>query len=205
MNRNPTFFDLGVFQAKAAIFRATRFFRNAVSGPSGFMPQESPIDTHGKKLLAESRSPLWDATAPYAERVLQAGKVQNLRVAIRRLDGIVIPPAQVFSFWKQVGPPNRFRGFVPGRELRQGCLIPSVGGGLCQLSNALYDCALQAGFRIQERHAHTQVVPGSLAAIGRDATIFWNYVGLRFESSRGFLVQIDLTSDELIVQLWESS
>lgn len=203
MNRNPTLFGLGVFQAKATIFRAIRCFSDAVSGPCGFMPEEWPIDTNGKKLLAESRSPLWDSTAPYAERVLQAGKVQNLRVAIRHLDGIAIPPTQTFSFWKQLGPPIRLRGFVPGRELRQGCLIPSVGGGLCQLSNALYDCALQAGFQIQERHAHTQVVSGSLAAIGHDATVFWNYVDLRFESAQGFLVRIDLNSEELIVQLWD--
>jgi vancomycin resistance protein YoaR len=92
---------------------------------------------------------------------------------------------------------------VRGRELRQGCLIPTVGGGLCQLSNALYDCALKAGLTIEERHAHTQVVPGSLAEIGRDATVFWNYVDLRFRSEHGFVLRVDLTPLELIVQLWE--
>ena len=29
--------------------------------------------------------------------------------------------------------------------MREGCIIPSVGGGLCQLSNALYGAALDAG------------------------------------------------------------
>ena len=78
------------------------------------------------------------------------------------------------------------RGFVKGRELREGCIIPNVGGGLCQVSNALYDAALQAGHEIVERHAHTQVIAGSLAEQGRDATVFWNYVDLRFRSERPF-------------------
>ena len=66
-----------------------------------------------------------------------------------------------------------------GRELREGCLVPSIGGGLCQLSNALYDAALRAGLQVVERHRHTQVVPGSLAESDRDATVFWNYRDLR--------------------------
>ena len=69
------------------------------------------------------------------EESYQLGKVQNLRTAARLFDGIVIPPGHVFSFWKQVGRPSSSAGFVPGRMLRQGCLLPSVGGGLCQLSH----------------------------------------------------------------------
>ena len=97
-----------------------------------------------------------------------------------------MPAHAVFSFWKQVGRTNRLKGYVAGRELREGCLIPSIGGGLCQLSNALYDAALQAGFEIVERHAHSQVIPGSLAEAGANATVFWNYVDLRFRSHHAF-------------------
>jgi hypothetical protein len=200
MNRNPTRWQNGVFQAKATVYRVARLARD-------LSQQRWPITsvTDGGRLLAESRSPLWDLEAPYAERVLQAGKIENLRVASRRLDGVEIPPNATFSFWRQVGWPARARGYVRGRELRQGCLIPTIGGGLCQLSNALYDCALKAGFKIEERHAHTQIVPGSLAETGRDATVFWNYVDLRFRSERGFVLHVDLTPVDLIVQLWERS
>ena len=74
-------------------------------------------------VLAEERSPLWTEES-LAERGLQQGKVQNLRVAVRRLNGAVLPAAAVFSFWKQIGAPTARRGFAPGRELREGCLIP---------------------------------------------------------------------------------
>ena len=113
---------------------------------------------------------------------------------------VEVPAGQVFSFWKQIGRTSRLKGYVAGRELREGCLIPSIGGGLCQLSNALYDAALTAGFEIVERHPHSKVIPGSLAEQGRDATVFWNYVDLRFKSRTSFRIETMLTSDSLIVR-----
>ena len=152
-----------------------------------------------EKVISESRTPLWTETDP-AERLLVAGKINNLRVAVRGLDGIEIPAGEVFSFWKHIGRSSRFRGYVPGRELREGCIIPNVGGGLCQLSNALYDAALDAGLDIVERHAHTQVIAGSLAEKGRDATVFWNYVDLRFRSAHPFRIDAKLDAHDLHVR-----
>ncbi len=80
-------------------------------------------------------------------------------------------------------------------------MIPAIGGGLCQLSNALYDVALAAGCEIVERHAHSRTVPGSAAAAGRDATVAWNYVDLRFSSPRELRLGVRLDSDDLVVEL----
>ncbi|MBK9154039.1 MAG: VanW family protein [Chloracidobacterium sp.] len=150
-------------------------------------------------VIATSRTPLWTEIEP-EERFLVAGKIHNLRLAARQLDGLEIPAGQVFSFWKNVGRASRFKGYVEGRELREGCIIPNVGGGLCQMSNALYDAALEAGLEIVERHAHTQVVAGSLAEKDRDATVFWNYVDLRFRSERPFRIEARLDEKDLIVR-----
>ena len=149
-------------------------------------------------VAAESRSPLYPSRIP-AEFALQAGKVQNLRRAAARLHGLKIPAGAIFSFWKNVGRPTPARGFVPGRELREGCIIPSIGGGLCQLSNALYDAALTAGFELVERHAHSRIILGSMAEAGRDATIFWNYVDLRFRPPMDCQLEVKLTVDDLVV------
>lgn len=97
--------------------------------------------------------------------------------------------------------PTRKRGFAAGRELREGCIIPSIGGGLCQLSNALYDVALTAGCEIVERHAHSRNVPGSMAERGRDATVFWNYVDLRFRPPTDCRLEVQLTRHDLFVRL----
>jgi VanW like protein len=169
--------------------------------------QTKPIDRTNCHLLAESITPLWTPHEA-SERNLIAGKIENLRVAVRRIHGVEIPIGEVFSFWAQVGMPTQLNGYVVGRELRQGCVIPSVGGGICQLSNALYSAALDAGFEIVERHGHSQIMPGSLAEIGRDATVFWNYIDLRFRlrviDAAVSAVRFDttLTNDSLVVRLW---
>jgi glycosyltransferase involved in cell wall biosynthesis len=150
-------------------------------------------------VIAESKTALWTEAAP-AEQFLQAGKIQNLRIAVKNLHGIEIPAGAVFSFWKHLGRANRARGYVEGRELREGCIIPNVGGGLCQISNALYDAALQSNFEIVERYAHSQVIAGSAAEEGRDATVFWNYVDLRFRAPFAYRIEATLDAENLTVK-----
>jgi hypothetical protein len=149
-------------------------------------------------VIAESKTLLWTESAA-TEQFLLAGKVHNLRLAVERLNGLEIPAGSMFSFWKHLGRASALKGYVVGRELREGCIVPNVGGGLCQISNALYDAALQANFEIIERHAHTQVIAGSLAETGRDATVFWNYVDLRFRSSKPYRIEAKLDKDHLRV------
>lgn len=153
----------------------------------------------GAPVLATSASDLWNPDDNAANWQLTAGKVENLRRAARRLHGLVVPAGATFSFWRQVGNPNFGRGYVLGREIREGCVVPTVAGGLCQLSNALYDAALRAGFAIVERHRHTQVIKGSLAEQDRDATVKWNYLDLRFRAPIAFRLDVTLTADQLVV------
>lgn len=156
------------------------------------------------RVIGASRTALWPA-ALGPEARLVAGKVENLRVATARLGRRELAAGQVFSFWRHVGRPSRRAGFVIGRELREGCLVPSVGGGLCQLSNALYDAALSAGLTIVERHAHSAVVAGSLAERGRDATVFFPYVDLRFTAPFPYAVEARMSADELVVEIFARS
>jgi glycosyltransferase involved in cell wall biosynthesis len=186
-----------IFKSKAALLRAKRGAENLFDKKLQKFPKAGKLGEN--RVVAESKTPLWTESRT-EEQFLLAGKVHNLRLAIKKLDGVEIPAGEVFSFWKHVGQANRARGFVEGRELREGCIIPNVGGGLCQLSNALYDAALKANFEIVERHAHTQVVAGSLAEQGRDATIFWNYVDLRFRSPNAFRIETFLGKDHLTVK-----
>ncbi|MBV9045269.1 MAG: VanW family protein, partial [Alphaproteobacteria bacterium] len=197
----PGRLDAFLFQLKTNVFRTIRFGREfgrrprllARGDPSGFVV-----------VVAEARSPLW--SDPRAgERAMQWGKVHNLRAAARRLDRTVLPAGAVFSFWRQMGRASASRGFVSGRMLQEGCLVPATGGGLCQLSNALYAVALDAGCDVVERHAHSRRVPGSAAMAGRDATVAWNYVDLRFVAPSAMMLRVVVERDELVVQLLSPS
>ena len=194
--RVPTRRDFMVFNTKAMLLRLQRSARDTVpaTAPRRHRARGELADA---PVLARIASPLWTATGGAKDQALTAGKVQNLRAALRGIDGVAVGAGEVFSFWRQVGRPTRRRGFVAGRELREGCMIATIGGGLCQLSNALYEAALDAGLEVVERHQHTRVVPGSRAAQGRDATVFWNYLDLRLRSDRPFRIDARLTADDL--------
>lgn len=198
MNKDqlPTRTQAIIFRGKASLLQIKRGVQNFLDKDLRRFTQK---EIYEQPIIAESITPLWTEKEA-GEQFLQAGKIQNLRVAIRHLNGLQITANQMFSFWKHVGKTNRGKGFVAGRELREGCIIPNIGGGLCQLSNALYDTALKANFEIIERHAHTQVVRGSLAEQGRDATVFWNYVDLRFKSPNSFQIQAELDAENLIIR-----
>ena len=197
----PTVWSALRFRGKVLALQTARGMRELRGGARRF-GKAGPRD--GEVLLAESVSTLRMSAGASnePERALTLGKVHNLRLAVRRIDGALVPANGTFSFWKQLGPATRRRGYVAGRELREGCIVPSVGGGLCQLSNALYDAALRAGFEIVERHAHTAAVPGSLAEIGRDATVFWNYVDLRFRMPGEVRIEASVGADSLHVRFW---
>lgn len=197
-DRYPTRRQALVFGFKAMVLRWLRRLNNWRRPVVRYRPV-FPTPQRGR-LIAEVSSPLWSDGTP-AERVLQLGKVENLRRAAHALDGIQVPAGAVMSFWRQVGKPSRRRGFAAGRELRQGCIIPTIGGGLCQITNGLYQAAVQAGLQIVERHAHTQVVPGSQAALGQDATVFWNYLDLRLAAPFSWRIDIVLSADALTVKI----
>jgi vancomycin resistance protein VanW len=193
----PTLASALSFEARAALLRLRRAALEF--GGRQVARRRKASNLAGAPVIAEARSPLWTNGAGVKDRALTAGKVHNLRLALAGVDGVETPAGEIFSFWKQVGRPSRWRGFASGRELREGCLIASTGGGLCQLSNALYEAAIEAGFEIVERHAHSRIVPGSRAALGRDATVFWNYVDLRFRAKTAFRIEARLTRDALVV------
>jgi len=186
-----------VFRAKAAGLQLARAARDLRGGPRRHPRGDALAST---PVLAEAVAELWTEDRA-EERPLVLGKIHNLRLALRRIHGAEIPAGAVFSFWAQVGRASRRRGFVPGRELREGCLVPSAGGGLCQLSNALYQAALAAGCEIVERHPHSRPVPGSQAEHGRDATVFWNYVDLRFRAPGPLRVEAWMDAGALTVRL----
>ncbi|MCX4240505.1 VanW family protein [Paraliomyxa miuraensis] len=194
----PTRVGAAIWRAKVTAHQARRLLDDL--GPRG--PRRLPPGASLRQapVLASSRTPLWSTDAG-PEWVLEAGKVENLRRAIRSLHEVEVAPGQLLGFWAQVGPPWAMRGFVEGREVREGCIIPSIAGGLCQLSNALYDTARRAGMEIVERHAHSRVVPGSAAAAGQDATVMWNYVDLRVRWDRAFRIEAELLPDALVLRL----
>jgi vancomycin resistance protein YoaR len=195
--RVPTRMSAAIFRTKTILLQLRRGAQNTYEVIPRHMQDATASYPYR---LASSTTRLRTDPHP-TEAWYETGKIQNLRIAASRLDACIIPSGQVFSFWKQVGRASQSKGYVPGRMLQEGCMIPAIGGGLCQLSNALYQVALDSGSIILERHPHSRLVPGSATAAGRDATVAWNYIDLRFRSAVSLQLRTILTETELQVSL----
>lgn len=133
---------------------------------------------------------------------LQRNKVVNLRLAAESLDGLILRPGHRLSFWRQVGPPSRRRGFVDGLVLKQGSLRTGIGGGLCQMTNLLYWMTLHTPLAVVERWRHSyDVFPDQerTQPFGSGATCAWPTLDLQIanDTDNNYVLSIWVTDTEL--------
>jgi len=152
----------------------------------------------------------YPAQATVQQRVTKVAtleaKLHNMRKAIALLHGLKIPVGGILSFWHVVGNPGARQGFRPGRNIVNGQLVEDFGGGLCQLSSAMYELALQTGMEVPERFAHSTNVytpETSYTLLGLDATLAYGYKDLRLRNNFSFSLtfSFELSADKLLVAL----
>ncbi len=125
-------------------------------------------------------------------------RVENLKLAAKALDGIILKPGEEFSFNAWVGPRIRELGYKDAPTLIDGELTEDVGGGVCQVSSTLYNVALLSGFEIIERTHHS--APVSYVSPGRDAAVAFDYLDLRFRNTH--VSHVLITTRVLGDRLW---
>ena len=145
-----------------------------------------------------------------SDPVLQENKIINIRNAVEKLNGIIIKPDKVFSFWNTVGSPSSKNGYVNGRFFLNGKVVEDVGGGLCQLSTFLYWMFLHVPVTILERHNHSiDDFPdsGKNLPFRCGATVLFNYVDLKIKNNFNYPIQLKLwvTDNDLNGQIVSSS
>ena len=98
-----------------------------------------------------------------------------------------------------MGKTTSAKGYVEGLQLSRGEVRTGIGGGLCQLANLLYWLALHSPLEVVERHHHSfdpfpderRVLP-----FGSGASVFYNYVDLRFYNPTDITFQIKVWLSE---------
>ena len=184
--------EVAVFTAKTRLLALARLAQWALRPQDHPAPSLAPPAERFPHLLYERAFPIVSRSSPGGQ-LLEAGKLVNVALAAPALDGLLLKPDRPLSFWRTVGRLTPALGYRVGASYNDGCVVPAVGGGICLLSNALFEMAAQLGWRILERHGHTlegALVPG--AQWGLDATVFWPYVDLRFAPREG-LVRLEVS------------
>ena len=143
-----------------------------------------------------------------AHMELQYNKITNLKLAVNKLNGIVLYPGEVFSFWKLIGRPTAEKGYLRGLVLENGKAGEGIGGGLCQLSNLIYWMSLHTELDVIERHRHGyDVFPdsGRTQPFGSGATCFYNYIDLMIKNNTDKPYRLSLkVGEENLEGAWQS-
>lgn len=138
----------------------------------------------------------------------QHNKVKNLKIAVQQVNGIVLKPGEVFSYWNLIGKPSKRKGYVDGMVLRNGSVAAGTGGGLCQLSNLIFWMTIHTPLTVIERHRHGyDVFPDSdrTQPFGSGATCFYPHGDLmiRNDTLQPFQLLVTLGTDKLLGE-WRS-
>ena len=138
---------------------------------------------------------------------LQYNKKENLKIAIKSLNHIIIKPGEVFSYWKSIGKQSKAKGYKKGMVLEQGKVKVGIGGGLCQLSNLLFWALLHTPLSLKERFRHGfDVFPDSNRKLpfGSGATCVYNYRDLQFKNNteETYQLVLNIIDDYLVIDVY---
>ncbi|MFZ3579302.1 VanW family protein [Virgibacillus sp. DJP39] len=138
----------------------------------------------------------------------QENKIINLRIAVKKLNGLILKPGETFSYWKLLGRTSKRKGYTDGMVLHYGSFKPGLGGGLCQLSNLIYWITLHTPLSVTERHRHSyDVFPDSKRTqpFGSGATCAYNYLDLQILNNTKNTFQLCLyVKDKYLVGEWRA-
>lgn len=113
----------------------------------------------------------------------------NIGTAAHRINGTLLKPNETFSLNKIVGERTRENGFTDGNIISGGKFVLDLGGGVSQSATTTFNAAFFAGLKDVEHKAHSVYI--SRYPTGREATVAWGSVDLKFQndSGHGVLVQ----------------
>lgn len=133
----------------------------------------------------------------------------NIGLAASRINGVLIPPGEEFSFVNTVGDISASTGFKQAYVIKSGRTVLDDGGGVCQVSTTIFRAALNSGLPITARTAHAYRVGYYEQGFppGIDATIFHPSVDFKFknDTDKHILVQASVTGNSLTVELYGTS
>jgi vancomycin resistance protein YoaR len=120
---------------------------------------------------------------PYA-----AYRNTNLGRAAQLIDGTILRPGQTFSLNDTVGQRTAANGFTQGYIIDGGVFRKDFGGGVSQVATTTFNAAFFAGLADVEHKAHSFYI--SRYPAGREATVVWPDVDLRFKNTTPYGVLV---------------
>lgn len=115
-------------------------------------------------------------------------RTTNLKLAMNKLNGVVVGAGETFSYNKTLGKRTAAAGYKEAGGYAAGGVVQTLAGGICQISSTLYDAVVYANLDIVERHNH-MFLAGYVGA-GKDATVVYGALDFKFKNTRKYPIMI---------------
>lgn len=126
-------------------------------------------------------------------------RAHNVALAAKTINGTILLPGETFSYNGTLGNTNAAKGYKQATAYVGGKVVPSYGGGICQVSSTLYNAVLYANLEIVERYNHSYAV--SYVPAGRDATVAYGGKDFKFKNSRSYPIKIVASAKNGVVSI----
>ena len=135
----------------------------------------------------------------------QAGRRNNVTVALSKVNGTVVKPNEIVSFNKLTSPQDASGGYQNAIVIVNGEYVNGIGGGICQASTTLYNALVLADLEIDEVHKHT--IPVHYVEHALDAMISDGYADLIFKnnSENDIYIKSYVVGDDATVEIYGKS
>lgn len=150
-------------------------------------------------LIASYSTPIIDKSA---------SRINNIKLAAKRISGIKLAPGEEFSFNKIVGRRTEGKGFELAPIIVNTKEGPEkgfgVGGGVCQVSTTIYNAVEECGLKVTERHMHSLDI--NYVPKGEDATVSYGSVDFKFVNNREHSIMVKVLYDKkrLTAEIYEN-
>ncbi|MGX1567447.1 VanW family protein [Streptomyces sp. NPDC055506] len=124
-------------------------------------------------------------------------RTKNIGRAVELINGSVVRPDETWSFNRTVGERTEANGFVEGIIILDDKFTKASGGGVSAVATTMYNALFFAGVKPVEHGAHSFYI--ERYPEGREATVAWGSLDLRFINDSGKAIYIRAESTDTSV------
>ena len=169
----------------------SRVFRRLLHRPAGRREASVPAKVaradfrtaDARKLRIKEQVSRFTTSFPHA-----AYRNPNIGRAAELVNGTVLEPGETFSLNDTVGKRTRANGFTKGFIIEDGVYQEDLGGGVSQMATTTFNAMFFAGLEDIEHKTHSFYI--DRYPVGREATVAWGSVDLRFKNTTPYGVLI---------------
>ncbi|WP_328438101.1 VanW family protein [Streptomyces sp. NBC_00444] len=124
-------------------------------------------------------------------------RTKNIGRAVELINGSVVLPDETWSFNRTVGERTEANGFVEGVMILDDQFTKAPGGGVSAVATTMFNAMFFAGVEPVEYGAHSFYI--ERYPEGREATVAWGSLDLRFANDSGNAIYIQAESTDTSV------